>query len=117
MQGTALSNMNMFRRLCGSDCFPNVVLATSFWSEVDPTEGARRERELYETDKFWGQLVKKGSPVVRIGLDDRADQRLLLRIARNNKVFLRAQKEMQDGRRGNTSLLNWKLKKRALAGS
>jgi hypothetical protein len=117
MQGTALSNMNMFRRLCGSDCFPNVVLATSFWSEVDPTEGAQRERELYETDKFWGQLVKKGSPVVRIGLDDRADERLLLRIAQNNKVFLRAQKEMQDGRRNcetsaareaNESLSDWR---------
>lgn len=99
MQGTALSNMNMFRRLCGSDCFPNVVLATSFWSEVDPAEGARRERELCETDEFWGQLVKKGSRVVRIGLDDRADQRLLLRIAQNKKVVFQAQQEMLDGKR------------------
>lgn len=99
MQGTALSNMNMFRRLCGSDCFPNVVLATSFWSEVDLTEGARRERELCETDEFWGQLVKKGSRVVRIGLDGKADQRLLLRIAQNKKVVFQAQQEMLDGRR------------------
>lgn len=99
MQGTALSNMNMFRRLCGSDCFPNVVLATSFWSEVDLTEGARRERELCETDEFWGQLVKKGSRVVRIGLDHKADQRLLLKIAQNQKVVFQAQQEMLDGRR------------------
>jgi hypothetical protein len=98
MQGTALSNMNMFRRLCGSDCFPNVLLATSFWSEVDPTEGARREQELCETDEFWGQLVKKGSRVVRIGLDDKADQRLLLRLAQNKKVIFQAQQEMLDGR-------------------
>jgi hypothetical protein len=99
MQGTALSNMNRFRRLCGSDCFPNVVLATSFWSEVDLTEGARRERELCETEEFWGQLVKKGSRVVRIGLDRQADQRLLLRIAQNKKVVVQAQQEMMDGRR------------------
>ena len=99
MQGSALSNMNMFRRLCGSNCFPNVVLATSFWSEVDMTEGARRERELCETDEFWGQLVKKGSHVARIGLDQKADQRLLLRIAKNKKVVLQAQQEMLDGRR------------------
>jgi hypothetical protein len=99
MQGSALSNMNMFRRLCGSDCFPNVVLATSFWSEVDITEGARREKELCETDEFWGQLVKRGSHVVRIGLDQRADQRLLLRIAKNKKVVLQAQQEMLSGKR------------------
>ena len=98
MQGTALSNMNMFRRLCGPDCFPNVVLATSFWSEVDPTEGARRERELCDADEFWGQLLKKGSHVVRIGLDDQADQRLLLKIAKNKKVVFQAQQEMLDGR-------------------
>jgi hypothetical protein len=104
MQGTALSNMNVFRRLCGSDCFPNVVLATSFWSEVDPTEGARRERELCETDEFWGQLVRKGSRVVRIGLDDKADQRLLLRIAQNKKVVFQAQREMLDGRQNYETL-------------
>jgi hypothetical protein len=99
MQGLALSNMNMFRRLCGSDCFPNVILATSFWSEVDITEGARREKELCEADEFWGQLVKRGSHVVRIGLDQRADQRLLLRIAKNKKVVLQAQQEMLSGKR------------------
>jgi hypothetical protein len=98
MQGTALSNMNMFRRLCGPDCFPNVVLATSFWSEVDLTDGSRRERELYETDEFWGQLVKQGSRVVRIGLDEKADQRLLLKIAQNREVIFQAQREMMDGR-------------------
>jgi hypothetical protein len=99
MQGSALSYMNMFRRLCGSDCFPNVVLATSFWSEVDMTKGARREKELCETDEFWGQLLKKGSRVVRIGLDQKADQRLLLRFVKNKKVVLQAQQEMLNGKR------------------
>ncbi len=98
MQGTALSNMNMFRRLCGSDCFPNVVLVTTFWTQVDPTEGDRREKELCEIDEFWGQLVKKGSRVVRIGLDEQADQRLLLEIAKNKKVVFQAQQEMLDGK-------------------
>lgn len=98
MQGTALSNMNMFRRLCGPNCFPNVVLATTFWSQVDPTEGARRERELCDTDEFWGKLVEKGSHVVRIGLDDHADQRLLLKIAKNKKIVFQAQQEMLDGK-------------------
>jgi hypothetical protein len=98
MRGTALSNMNMFRRLCGPDCFANVVLATSFWNEVDPSEGARRENELWDKDEFWGSLVKRGSRVARIGLNDDADRRLLLTLAEKKPVTLQAQAEMQSGK-------------------
>lgn len=96
--GTAGSNIRMFKQLCGNDFYQNVVLATTFWEDIDPSEGARRERELYENDEFWGILKKRGSKVVRLGLDQRADQRLLLRIAEQEKCILQAQKEMQEGK-------------------
>ena len=97
IQGTARSSMNMFRRLCGPNYFANVVLATSFWSQIDVSEGAKRERELCDNDDFWGLLVKRGSKVCRVGYGPREDQKLLLRIAKNKKALIQAQEEMQSG--------------------
>jgi hypothetical protein len=89
--------MSMFRKLCGPDCFQNVILATTFWGLIDPVEGRKRERELCRDDRFWGRLVQKTSRVVRIKNDVESDRRLLLSIARNGKCTLAAQQEMQEG--------------------
>jgi hypothetical protein len=40
-------------------------------------------------------LIKNGSSVARIGLDEDADRRLLLKMAQKHKVLLQAQEEMQ----------------------
>lgn len=96
MRGTALSNLRVFRRLCGPDCFKNVVLATNFWGEIDPAEGMERERELCGNDDFWGSFVKKESRVVRIGENIDSDRKLLLSIALNDKCTLAAQREMEE---------------------
>jgi GTPase SAR1 family protein len=96
--GTASSNIRMFKQLCGKDFYRNVVLATTFWEGIDPSEGAKREKELCENDEFWGILKRRGSRVVRLGLDDSKDQRLLLEIAEQEKCILQAQKEMREGK-------------------
>jgi hypothetical protein len=96
--GTAGANIRMFRQLCGKDFYRNVVLATTFWEDIDLSEGDMRERELCENDAFWGPLKKRGSMVVRLGLDKRADQALLLKMAEQKKCILQAQKEMQEGK-------------------
>jgi hypothetical protein len=83
----------------GPDCLANVILATRFWNEVDPTEGARRERELCNKDEFWGSLIKNGSSVATIGLDEDADRRLLLKMAQKHKVLLQVQEDMQSENR------------------
>ena len=97
MRGTAVSNMRMFRKLCGPDCFQNVILATTFWGQIDPDEGQRREQELCQDERFWGRLVKRKSRVIRIESDVESDRSLLLNIASNNKCTLAAQQEMQEG--------------------
>ena len=97
MRGTAVSNMSMFRKLCGPSCFKNVILATTFWGEINRVEGRRREQELCRDERFWGKLVERESKVVRIGDDVESDRRLLLSIATNSKCTLAAQQEMQDG--------------------
>jgi hypothetical protein len=96
--GTASSNLRMFKQLCGKDFYRNVVLATTFWEGIDPSEGTRRETELCENDEFWGILKRRGSRVVRLGLDHSQDQRLLLEIAEQGKCILQAQREMQGGK-------------------
>ncbi|KAH0559440.1 hypothetical protein GP486_004046 [Trichoglossum hirsutum] len=94
MQGSSLRNIRMFRQLCGSDCLRNVVLATTFWEDVLPQLGESRERELRETDDFWGRMAKKGSQIVRLGNNRESGLRVLLEIAKMNKITLQSQHEI-----------------------
>ena len=59
MSGAPLRNLAMFKKLCGQDCFRNVVLITTMWDEVDGQEGSLRRRELER--KFWGSMIRNGS--------------------------------------------------------
>jgi DNA repair exonuclease SbcCD ATPase subunit len=83
----------MFQKLCGKNALKNVVLATSFWDQVDPDRASRREKELRESKEFWGQMIERGSRVVRLG-DYKANLKLLRRMALYNSVTLKAQDEM-----------------------
>lgn len=65
MQGSAKKNLLMFKQLCGPDALKNVVLATTMWSLVNPTDGQAREKELISTPEFWGWMLQKGSRVER----------------------------------------------------
>ena len=96
MQGSALNNMRMFRKLCGPDCFGNIILATTFWDDVPEDLGTQREEELKSNDEFWGKMVKKGSEVVRLGQDKESGMKLLIEIAKKSKITLHSQHEMVD---------------------
>ena len=63
MAGSARRNLIIFKRPCGERAYQSVVLATSMWSKVSEAEGETRERELVETETFWG-LVQEGQPGV-----------------------------------------------------
>ncbi|KAK3342179.1 hypothetical protein B0T25DRAFT_617967 [Lasiosphaeria hispida] len=65
MAGSARRNLVMFKKLCGEKAYQSVVLATSMWSKVSDNEGRERERQLVETDAFWGLMCKRGSRVLR----------------------------------------------------
>jgi hypothetical protein len=94
MQGSAFQNIRMFRSLCGEDALKNVVLATSFWDEVNPSLGAERERELLTSKDFWANMVAKGSEVVRISPDRSVCLGVLERIAKKSQVDLLVQREI-----------------------
>lgn len=55
----------MFRKLCGQDALKNVILATTMWDRIEPSEGEARERELIATPEYWGWMQTQGSTVFR----------------------------------------------------
>jgi len=65
LTGSARRNLVMFKKLCGEKAYQSVVLVTSMWGKVSDAEGQDRERQLIETDNFWGLMCKKGSRVFR----------------------------------------------------
>ncbi|KAL4061695.1 P-loop containing nucleoside triphosphate hydrolase protein [Scleroderma yunnanense] len=66
MAGTPLSNLNMFKRLCGENNFKNIVLVTTMWDEVSEDVGLQREEELNMS--FWEVMIRLGSTTRRFNL-------------------------------------------------
>ncbi|KAG0125525.1 hypothetical protein HOY82DRAFT_571645 [Tuber indicum] len=64
MEGSALRTLRMFQSLCGQKFLKNVLLTTTQWSNVDPSEGGFRENSLRNGD-FWGGLIDKGATLQR----------------------------------------------------
>ncbi|GAP84701.1 putative zinc finger C2H2 [Rosellinia necatrix] len=66
MQGSALKNLLMFKKLCGPEALQHVILATTMWERLhDEGLGQKREVELIERDDFWGWMMRQGSQVRR----------------------------------------------------
>ncbi|KAI4143771.1 MAG: hypothetical protein L6R39_004453 [Caloplaca ligustica] len=68
--GSAHKNLTVFKKLCGDNFYPNVVLATTMWENLggaglSTTVGDLREKELLETNEWWGLMVKRGSKTFR----------------------------------------------------
>ncbi|KIM73927.1 hypothetical protein PILCRDRAFT_40139, partial [Piloderma croceum F 1598] len=63
MSGTMLRNLRMFANLCGQDAMPNVIVATTMWSEVKTAKGELREQELERY--FLESMVADGCKIKR----------------------------------------------------
>ena len=98
MEGSALRNLKMFRKLCGEDPLKNVVLATSFWGKVDEEIGIRHEEELRTTPEFWGALLRKGSRMARF-TDRSSAMTIIESLLQNHPVPLAIQQELVDSKK------------------
>lgn len=58
-------SLRSFKRLCGEDAFRKVVLATTFWDQVNSDLGERREQELKSEWDYWREMMERGSQVLR----------------------------------------------------
>lgn len=95
MGGTATTNLEMMKRLCGEHSLSAVWLATTMWRLVPAVKGAAREQELMSRDQFWGGLIHHGSSVLRHYDSEESAFAIIDRIiAKHQLVALRIQREM-----------------------
>jgi septin family protein len=98
MEGSALRNLRMFRKLCGDEFMKNVVLGTTFWDIVSEEIGSAREEELLQTDNFFKNMKALGCDVVRISDDRDSNLKLLSRFAVNRPSVMQIQQELIEGK-------------------
>lgn len=95
IEGSALENLEMFRKLCGDEALKNVILATTFWDLVDKAQGEMNVQELMTNDAFWGRMVKKGSRVFKLKANSSSSGFRILKAIKGH-CALRAQVEIVD---------------------
>lgn len=98
MSGSLLKNLRTFTSLCGQEAFPNVVIATTMWSEAVKKIGVKREDEL--NGEFWKGLLDEGIRTARF--DNTPESAWVITdsiLQKNHCPTLRIQKELADGTR------------------
>lgn len=94
-----MRNLQMFRKLCGPEPMRNVVLATTFWSQVDPEQAQIRLNDLQTDPDFWAEMIEEGAHVDRFDNHHESAARLVLGLVNREKVDLQIQLEMSvDGK-------------------
>ncbi|KAI1163169.1 P-loop containing nucleoside triphosphate hydrolase protein [Nemania serpens] len=100
MQGSAIKNIQLLRSLCGDDALSKVVLVTTMWDIENRDIAERREKELKDTTKYRGNMIAKGSLVLRHYNTQQSALALVDTFVKDNaKVVLGIQKEMVNGQK------------------
>jgi len=98
--GQSNRNLRMFRNLCGTETYKNVVVVTTFWDNVslEPQAAAKREEELKST--AFKALVDGGARFMRHDRTPQSAQKVLQHILTLlPATVLQIQKEIRlDGR-------------------
>lgn len=103
--GSAQKNLSVFKKLCGDDFYPNVVLATTIWENLSnpglsTTVGDRRENELLETSEWWGLMIRRGSKTFRHSDDKRSALKIVdYLISLRRRAVLEIQMQLIDEQR------------------
>lgn len=102
MSGSALKNMNMFKKLCGENFFSHVVLVTTMWGNLAGdsggySTGVAREKELINTRNWWGLMCNRGSRTFRYDGDRESAMSIIsYLIALESAATFDIQREMVD---------------------
>ncbi|KAF7506569.1 hypothetical protein GJ744_011606 [Endocarpon pusillum] len=102
MQGSAMKNLTLFKKLCGRHAFSNVMLVTTMWDALPPGRtgddiGKERLDALANDDKYWGEMERNGSTLARhMGNPKSARVIVNYLIHKKTKVALDIQQQMVD---------------------
>jgi hypothetical protein len=101
MTGSSMSNMRLFRALCGDENLKKVVIATTKWEITDPEIGEQRFEELNDPSPkgVWSAYIAEGAQVCKVK-DNTANALALIGklLAMNRESFVpQIQREMMLG--------------------
>jgi len=95
--GAARRNIVMFHKLCGSDAFTNVVIATTRWDGVTEEIGTAREQELREKSALFQPALDGGAHLLRHDRGLKSAQNIVRHFLHLPPKALSIQTEMVDG--------------------
>ncbi|KJA22635.1 hypothetical protein HYPSUDRAFT_644226 [Hypholoma sublateritium FD-334 SS-4] len=87
----------MFQSLCGTQTYKNVVVLTTFWDQVEPEVGARREAQLQSN--FFKEVIQGGARFMRHNRTPKSAGALLSHVF-NNLVPVTTQIQIEMGKEG-----------------
>ena len=100
MTNSILTNLRMFRRLCGDQNLKNVMLATTKWGITPTADAERRDRELHSQTGYWAPMIAKGSLIRRFENSAASAQTLIEELLADGQKFVPAiQEEMAQGKK------------------
>lgn len=86
MTGSAVSNLNYLRKLCGMQSFSKIAFVTTFWgTQYDDELGERHEQELKE--EFWSEEIRHGAKVRRFFRDAKVVLDIQKELVEEDKPF------------------------------
>ncbi|KAF2248489.1 hypothetical protein BU26DRAFT_377994, partial [Trematosphaeria pertusa] len=91
-------NLKVFRQLCGTEPLKDVILVTTFWSEVSKQDALRREERLSSTSEFWGDMLERGSTMKRL-VDRQSALDIVGLLVKKTQVTLRIQHELVEDKK------------------
>ncbi|KAF3921643.1 hypothetical protein AA313_de0208678 [Arthrobotrys entomopaga] len=105
MTGSAMRTLDTIRKMCGEKFYQNLALCTTFWDEIERSQGFLREKELMENPGFWKEMVDRGSNCHRLDGRKVACVEVLRTILNNQPTPLSINEEMASpgGRFENTA--------------
>ncbi|KAK1145031.1 hypothetical protein N8T08_004746 [Aspergillus melleus] len=99
MAGASMKSLRLFKKLCGEQGLPCVILATTMWAQPPTVEQVAREQELSSEEKFWGEMVEKGSSIRRHYDEEISATNIIKEILeRRHRITLQIQDEMAEGK-------------------
>ncbi|XP_014551796.1 hypothetical protein COCVIDRAFT_111963 [Bipolaris victoriae FI3] len=98
LPGTAVRALDAFKKMCGTEAFKGVILATTMWDMVsvkDLAKAEKRHEEFYE--KVRHDIIEHGGKLVRLSAVEIDAVKILRHIVqKNRRLTLRFQRQLVD---------------------
>jgi hypothetical protein len=96
--GTERKRTRLFEKICGMSAFPNIVIATTMWSDVvDQAAAHQRVQERIGSPEFWGSMVQGGARVMKHDNTQESALTIIRTLLSNQARPLQLQTELAQG--------------------